>query len=157
MREDVRVDLCSGLCRGMRRCSRRCERLCSGSSFPLHVVNGLWLVLSDAPALGYPTLMCSAHSVSCCMASTIQKMCVCVRAHCTWRHTAVWNSLCDFTFFFFFFFFAAYKIGRRRAAVSLPNMNQDTQMDKLHVNLKLKEFERLLNMLSNGFTKHWQG
>lgn len=30
-------------------------------SFPHHAVNGLWLVLSDALALGYPTLMCSAQ------------------------------------------------------------------------------------------------
>lgn len=35
--------------------------LYSGRSFPHHVVNGLWLVLSDALALGYPTLMCSAQ------------------------------------------------------------------------------------------------
>lgn len=53
--------LSSGLCRGMQWYLRRREGLCSRSSFPHHVVNGLWLVLSDAPALGYPTLMCSAQ------------------------------------------------------------------------------------------------
>lgn len=65
----------TGLCRGMQWYSKTVwGTLCSGSSFPHHVVNGLWLVLSDAPALGYLMLMCSAHSVSCCIASTSQKM-----------------------------------------------------------------------------------
>lgn len=67
----------------------------NGSSFPHHVVNGMWLVLNDAAALGHPTLMCSAHSVSCCMATAHHSGNVsCVRKATKIRQK---NTTCDWT------------------------------------------------------------
>lgn len=146
------ADLSSGWCRGMHWYLRRCEGLCSGGSFPHHVVNGLWLVLSDALALGYPTLMWSAHSVSCCIASTIQKMSLC--EHKTRKH-------CSKEFVWFDFIpsvqheIAAVQNEDERQCV-ISNMHRDLRMNKLYVNRKLKQLERLLKVLSNGFEKHWQ-
>ncbi len=146
------TDLSSGWCRGMHWYLRRCKGLCSGGSFPHHVVNGLWLVLSDAPALGYPTLMCSAHSVSCCIASTIQKMSLCV-------HTT--KKRCSKEFVWFDFMPSVlHKIAADQNEDALQrvisNMHQDLRKNKLYVNHKLKQLERLLKVQSNGFEKHRQ-